>query len=91
MDRIITVDPGITPEDMHHLWNEAIESAETHPGETVVILFEPGDYPLPHPGAYVYRDEPTLMHVSEPGIEMHFRAALTNRAVNITAVHPEAA
>lgn len=91
MDRMITVDPGITPEDMHLLWNEAIEVAETTPGDTVVILFEPGDYPLPHPGAYVYRDEPTLMHVSEPGIEMHFQASLISRKVNITTVHPRAA
>lgn len=91
MDKIVIVDPGITPEDMHHLWNEAIEVAETHPGETVVILFEPGDYPLPHPGAYVYREEPTLMHVSEPGIEMRFRASPVTGTVEIKTAHPEAA
>jgi hypothetical protein len=91
MDGITAVTPDIDPEEMHHLWNLAIDEAHIRPGETVVILFSPGIYPLPHQGAFVYREEPTLMHVSEPGIEMQFRVNPITRVLDIKTVHRRAA
>lgn len=80
---MITVDPGITPERMRILWNQAIREAELNPGQTVVISFSPGKYPLPHMGAYDYEDH-TVVVVHRP-IEMHFRANRSNGKVTISA------
>lgn len=87
---MITVNPGISPERMRIIWKQAVRDAELHPGETVVIAFAPGSYPLPHLGAYVYEDSgETMVIVHEPGIFMYFRADMRGKVV-ISAVKPAA-
>lgn len=71
--RRVAVDPEISDAHMRAIWDEMIEEAETHPGEIVALLFAPGTYPLPERGAIVYKEPPTPMHVSPPGVELWFR------------------
>jgi hypothetical protein len=82
---MITVNPGITPERMRVIWRQAMQEAQLHPGETVVISFAPGTYPMPELGAYVYDENPHNMIVHAPGIEMHFRARRAGDRVAISA------
>lgn len=70
--RSVTVDPEISDHHMHAIWDEIIEEATLHPGETVALLFAPGIYPLPEQGSSIYKDPPTPMHVSPPGVELRF-------------------
>jgi hypothetical protein len=68
----VTVNPDITPAELKVVWEDAIEFAETSPGVTAAILFAPGLYPLPDPGAYQYKTIPTPLHVGFPGTEVRF-------------------
>lgn len=91
MNEIAAVEPGITPERMRIVWRQAMREAQLHPGETVVISFAPGIYPMPEMGAYVYNDNPHDLHVPAPGVSMQFRANQTNGRVVISAVQQKAA
>ena len=82
---MITVKPGISPERMRIIWRQAMQEAELHPGETVVISFAPGVYPMPEMGAYIYNENPHDMIVHAPGIEMRFRAGHAGDRVAISA------
>ncbi len=91
MNEIAAVYPGISPDRMRTVWKQAIREAELHPGETVVISFAPGIYPMPEMGAYVYNETPHDLHVPAPGAEMHFRVNQANGRVIISAVQQKAA
>lgn len=90
MNEIAAVYPGISPGRMRIVWKQAMREAELHPGETVVISFAPGIYPMPEMGAYVYNENPHDLHVPAPGVEMHFRVQENGR-VSISAVQQRAA
>lgn len=70
VSRRFSVDPGISHREMEDLWDEAVRMAMDEPGVTIGILFSPGTYPLPEPGTFVYKNNPTRMHVPHPGFEM---------------------
>jgi hypothetical protein len=67
----IVVSPGISQPDLHWIWEEAKREARKRPGSLQVIVFRPGNYPLPEEGVFVYKDVPTILHSS--GMEVRFR------------------
>jgi hypothetical protein len=82
----VSLCPGISPQEMHEIWEEALERAETYPGRTITLFLAPGEYPLPEVGEYVYRASPTVLRVSEPGVEVRFRHNRASGTTEITTV-----
>lgn len=81
----VTVGPGISPEEMHVIWETAIEEAMSDPGSVVAVLFAPGEFPLPETGAYAYKDIPTSLRASS-SVEVRFRYNARTGSVHITTV-----
>lgn len=79
----VSLRPGISPQEMHEIWENAIQRAERHPGTTVTLLLAPGEYPVPDSGEYVYRAVPTILRVPRPGVEVNFRH---NRMTGVTEI-----
>lgn len=79
----VSLRPGISPQEMHEVWEEAVQTARAYSGRTVTLFLEPGEYPLPEEGEYVYRAIPTTLRVPEPGFEVRFRH---NRLTGVTEI-----
>jgi hypothetical protein len=86
--RRVTVKPGVTVPEMKDLWNEAKREAISDAGQTVALLFGPGEYPMPDAGEIVYKDVPTPLRVSPPGIEVRFRLDKKTARLRILAARP---
>lgn len=82
----VSLRPGISPQEMHEIWEEAVESARAYPGRTVSLFLAPGEYPLPEVGEYVYRALPTILRVPEPGVEVKFRHNRMSGTTEVTTV-----
>jgi len=79
----VSLRPGISPQEMHEIWENAIQSAAERPGRDVILRLAPGAYPLPEHGEYQYRAVPTILRVPAPGAEVRFRH---NRATGETTI-----
>jgi hypothetical protein len=86
--RRVTVKPGVTFPEMKDLWNQAKLDAISDAGTTVALLFSPGEYPMPDAGEIVYKDVPTPLRVSPPGIELRFRLDKKTARLRILAARP---
>lgn len=82
----VSLRPGISPREMHEVWEEAIQSARAYPGRSVSLFLAPGEYPLPEVGEYVYRALPTILRVPVPGVEVIFRHNKGSGTTEITTV-----
>jgi hypothetical protein len=80
----VSLRPGISPQKMHEMWENAIQSATEHPGRTVILRLAPGAYPLPEHGEYEYRAVPTILRVPAPGAEVRFRHSIASGKTTIT-------
>jgi hypothetical protein len=89
--RGVSLQPGISPQEMHEVWEKAISDAERFPGRTIILRLAPGEYPLPETGEYEYRTVPTMIRVNPPGAEVRFRHSKITGETSITTVRRRAA
>ena len=82
----VSLRPGISPQEMHEVWENAIQSAMERPGRTFTLRLAPGQYPLPEHGEYEYRAVPTILRVPPPGAEVKFRHSTVTGKTTITTV-----
>lgn len=82
----VSLRPGISPQEMHEMWENAVQSAMEHPGRVFTLRLAPGAYPLPEHGEYEYRAVPTMLRVPPPGAEVRFRYSTATGETTIRTV-----
>lgn len=82
----VSLRPGISPQQMHEVWENAVQRAMENPGRAVILRLAPGAYPLPEHGEYEYRAVPTMLRVPPPGAEVRFTYSTATGETTIKTV-----